>query len=86
MPVAIAFDRRDVLTEVARRHLVPLRIDLVQQFGRDEMHLTQVRLEWISLDARSVFHAGTHVGVSVDSEAGDQRDGRRGVLREVVTR
>ena len=76
--------RRDVLAEVTRARGEAVGAELVVEFLRHEVHLTQVRLRRVALDARAVLHGGTAVRVAFHSDAGDEHELADVVLRERV--
>src|SRR3546814_8316106 len=67
-------DLQDVLADLARPDVEPLRLQLVEQFGVDQVDLPEVRLGRVARDARAVLHRLAEMRVAGDTEAGDEAD------------
>src|SRR3546814_19715743 len=75
-------DLQDVLADLARPDVEPLRLQLVEQFGVDQVDLPEVRLGRIARDARAVLHRLAEMRVAGDNEA---RSEERRVGKECVS-
>lgn len=73
-----------VLTEGPRAHGETGCGEFVQQLGVHQVHLAQVGCGGIALDPGEVLHGRTRVRVTLDAEAGDQRDPFAGLLGEAM--
>ena len=74
----------DVLAERARRHPEALARQHVQHLAVEQVHLAQVRLVRVALDAAAVAHGGAGVCVALDADPRDELERRAGLLRERV--
>ena len=76
----------DVLAELAGFDLETLSLKLGKKLAMDEMDLAQIGLRRVSGDARPVLDGYPAMGISLDSESCNNRDGRLGDFGERVTR
>ena len=55
----------------------------IQELGLEEMHLGEVRRGGVAADEIAMTHGGAAVGVTIDTEAGEQVNGGLGSLEKV---
>src|SRR5436190_13097332 len=76
---------RDVLAKLARLYRKAFRGQLVEQFGMNQMHLTQIGQLRVLADARAVLERLAHMGVAGDTQSLEQAYAETGRLAEVMT-
>lgn len=76
--------RENVLTHVAGMDVEPSSVELVMQFGVNEVDLTEIRLVRVLRDAREVLDGSASMRVTFDAETFDQANFWFGLLDEVV--
>src|SRR4029079_13986617 len=76
--------RGDVLAELAGRHAEACGAQLLEQFGVDEMNLTQVRAGRVARNPRAMLDGDAGVRVAFDAESGGEADAQARWLAEVV--
>jgi hypothetical protein len=76
--------RRPVLAQIAWPNRETRRLQLVEQFGVQQVHLAKIRLRRIARHAGPVLHGPAHMRVTLDAQALDQHDRVFGQLAEAV--
>src|SRR2546430_5417606 len=76
---------RDVLAKLARLYRKAFRGQLVEQFGMNQMHLTQIGQLRVLADARAVLERLAHMGVAGDTQSLEQANAAARRLAEMMT-
>jgi hypothetical protein len=76
----------DVFAHVARSHHMASCTQLVKQLALQQVHLTQVGLARIARHARAVLNRLAAVCVTLNAQAGEQRDALERILGKFVDR
>src|SRR5437868_8331188 len=76
--------RGDVLAEFAWLYRKTRGAELAEQFGMNQMHLTQIGLHRMLADARAVLDALAHMGIAGDTQPRQQANAQARRLAEVM--
>src|SRR5437868_6405626 len=76
---------RDVLAKLTRLYRKAFRAQLVEQFGMNQMHLTQIGQLRVLADARAMLERLAHMGVAGDTQSLEQANAAARRLAEMMT-
>ena len=74
----------DVLAKLAGLNRKTFGAQFVEQFGMNQMHLTQIGLRRVPADARAVLDRLAHMGVAGDTQSLEQANAEARRLAEVM--
>lgn len=75
----------DVLSDVAGREIESRLAQLVMKFGMNQVHLAQIGSCRVFFHAHAMLHRRSEMGITFDTQAGNELDCSNIRLREIVT-